>query len=72
MGVEVYVPGERQRVRNWELVLLERAYEGITISAGERCLEHQEGVKERVEDGLKERKGTRDGQRRASCEITER
>jgi hypothetical protein len=40
------------RVGDWEIVLLERAYEWITVSAGERCLEHQE----RVKDGLKGRK----------------
>ena len=34
-------------------MLLERAYEGITVSAGERCLGHQEGEKERAEAGLR-------------------
>jgi len=49
------------------MVLLERACEGEAVSTGEGCLEHQGGGKERIEDGLKERKGTRDGQRLASC-----
>jgi hypothetical protein len=44
--------------------VLKRAYEWITVSAGERWLEHQE----REKDGLKERKKARDGQRRASEE----
>lgn len=60
----------RVRVGDWDIVLLERVYEGIMVSAGERCPEHP-GEKERVEDRLKERKGTRDGQRRASCGIKE-
>jgi len=41
-----------------ESVLLERVCEGEAVSAGERRLEHQEGGgKERIEGGLKERKG---------------
>jgi hypothetical protein len=40
------------RVGDWEVVLLlESACEGKMVSAGERCLGHQEGgLKERVED----------------------
>ena len=49
------------------MVLVESACEG-EVSAGERCLStKKEERKERIEDGLKERKGTRDGQRLASC-----
>jgi len=50
-----------------EMVLLKRTCEGEADSTGGRCLEHQGGgEKEWVEEGLKERKGTRDGQRLAS------
>ena len=55
-------------VGGWEIVLSERTCGGEADSTGGRCLEHQGGgEKERIEEGLKERKETRDGQRLASC-----
>jgi len=48
--------GDEGGIGDWEMALLERACEGKAVSAGERCLGHQEGgEKERTEDGLEER-----------------
>lgn len=47
---------------------LERACEGKVVSAGEKCLRHQEGgEKERIEDGLEER----DQGRSTPCKLWE-